>query len=179
MQFDAYYDISAAEHQNRVTSLGEPVPTDLAQRLRGGNARMYAAVWVDRPQPNWLAVHEVDENGFETWLRGIEPDGFTPVLIAVTGTVGNEIFAAVAEHGVMDCEVHHGLINGTEEEDLAFRGRNRIARENGLILRSAAIYGDGEVVRYAGVWHPNPGAIKWNLFSARDAHDLPEGVQGS
>lgn len=164
MQFDAYYDVPATEHQNRVNSLGKAGFRPISLSVYGeGPARMYAAVWVDRPRPYWVAVHEVDETGFEEWLRGVEPDGFAPVLIAVTGTAGNEVFAAVAEQGVGDCEIHHGLINGTEEEDLAFRCKNRIARERGLILRSAAIYGDGEEVRYAGVWHPNPGATKWNL----------------
>jgi Bacterial tandem repeat domain 1/Beta-lactamase len=32
-----------------------------------------------------------------------------------------------------------------------------------MILRSMAIYGTGSDRRYAAVWHPNPGYVKWHV----------------
>lgn len=165
MWVEAYYDVGAAEHANRITTLGWSGLRPISLSVYGDpHDPRYAAVLVHRPgPPHWQPVHLVDAAGFEEFMRGLEPDGFVPALISVTGTPGNESFAAVVEQGVEGpVEIHHGLINGTDQEDAAFRCKDRIARERGLILRSATIYGDGEEVRYAGVWHPNPGVTKWS-----------------
>ena len=104
----------------------------------------YAAVWVKRQGAAWVAVHGVDSAGYQSFFNNWTAKGFVPVLVSATGASGNAIFAAVFEqriHGAWFAR--HGMTSGPETHAGTFQNLNKAARDQKMILRSAAIYGTG------------------------------------
>ena len=128
-----------------------------------GDAR-YAAVWVQRQGPAWVAVHGVDSAGYQSFFNNWTAKGFVPVLVSATGAIGNAIFAAVFEQGIAGAWLaRHGMTSGPEANAGTFQNLNKTAHDQKMILRSVAIYGTANDRRYAAVWHANPGFVKWHV----------------
>jgi Bacterial tandem repeat domain 1 len=68
----------------------------MATRIRP----LYAAVWVRRDGPAWQAIHAVDATGYQSFFDKWTARGYVPVLISVTGSSSNAVFAAVFERDV-------------------------------------------------------------------------------
>ena len=127
----------------------------------------YAAVWVQRSGPAWVAVHGVDSAGDQSFFNTQTANGYVPVLVSATGSSSDAIFAAVFEKGITGAWLaRHGMTSGPEEKAGTFQNQNRIARGQRMILRSIAIYGTPSDRRYAAVWHANPGFVKWHVHPA-------------
>jgi hypothetical protein len=121
-------------------------------------------VWVERQGAAWVAVHGIDSAGYQSFFNNWTAKGFVPILVSATGTGGNAIFAAVFEqriHGAWFAR--HGMTSGPETHAGTFQNLNKAARDQKMILRSAAIYGTASDRRYAAVWHANRGFAKWHV----------------
>src|SRR6516225_6272137 len=141
--FQAYHGVTAAQHQAHFNSLSAQGLRMISLSVYGdpGDAR-YAAVWVQRPGPAWVAVHGVDSAGYQSFFNNWTAKGFVPVLVSATGTGSNAIFAAVFEQGIPGAWVaRHGMTSGPDTNAGTFQNLNKTARDQKMILRSFAIYG--------------------------------------
>ncbi len=171
MAVQAYHGVTGAEHQasfNKLSGLGYRM-ISLSVYGEPGDAR-YAAVWVVRSGPAWVAVHGVDAAGYQTFFNTHTAQGYAPVLVSATGASANAIFAAVFEQGVAGPWVaRHGLTSGLPTQVGTFQYQNRAAADARLVLRSVAIYGTAGDQRYAAVWQANPNYVKWHVHAADTA----------
>jgi hypothetical protein len=160
--FEAYHGVTGAQHQtnfDRLSGQGFRM-ISLSVYARADDAR-YAAVWVPRQGPDWVAVHDVDNDGYQSFFDDSTAKGFVPVLVSASGTSGNAVFAAVFEQGIAGAWLaRHDVTSDT------FQNLNNTARDQNMILRSVAIYGTASDRRYAAAWHANPGYVKWHVHAS-------------
>jgi CubicO group peptidase (beta-lactamase class C family) len=162
--FQAYHGVTAAQHQTNFNNLSLQGYRMISLSVYGdpGNA-LYAAVWVQRQGPAWEAIHGVDSAGYQSFFNTWTAKGYVPVLVSATGTISNAIFAAVFEQGIAaPWLAQHGMPSGAATTPGTFQYENAQALAGNMILRSFAIYGTPADRRYAAVWHPNPGYVKWH-----------------
>lgn len=127
----------------------------------------YAAVWVQRQGPAWVAVHGVDSAGYQSFFNNWTAKGYAPTLVTATGDSSNAVFAAVFEQGVHGAwTARHGMTSGPQTHPGTFQNLNQAARDAKMMLRSFAIYGASDDRRYVAVWHANPTFVKWHVHSA-------------
>jgi CubicO group peptidase (beta-lactamase class C family) len=163
--FDAYHGVTSAQHQASFDKLSAQGFRIISLSVYGdpGDAR-YAAVWVQRPGPAWVAIHGVNSAGYQSFFDNCTARGYAPVLVSATGTSSDAIFAAVFEQGVAGPWLaRHGLPSGPDANAGTFQNLNKIARDQKMILRSFAIYGTPADRRYAAVWRANPSFVKWHV----------------
>jgi len=136
-------------------------------------APLYAAVWVKRSGPSWIASHGMTATQYQAKFNELTGLGYKPVIVTATGTRSAPIFAAVFEEiSASTWLARHGLTDGPEGTAGTLANANKWARDNKCVLKTLAIYGTGAADRtYAGVWLPNPTAIKWR------AHDMGNGAE--
>lgn len=165
MPFQAYHGVTAAEHQanfNKWSALGYRM-ISLSVYGDPGNA-LYAAVWVQRAGPGWVAIHGVDAAGYQSFFTKWSNEGFYPVLVSATGTISDAVFASVFEQGNPGPWFgRHGMTPAD------FAAANNSALANGQMIRSFAIYGASFDQRYAAIWHPDPAYVKWHVHAADSA----------
>jgi CubicO group peptidase (beta-lactamase class C family) len=169
--FQAYHGVTAQQHQTNFNTFSAQGYRMISLSAYGdpGDAR-YAAVWVKRDGPAWVAVHGVDSVGYQTFFNTQTSQGFVPVLISATGDAGNAIFAAVFEKGVSGAWVaKHGLTSGPANHVGTFQAQDAAAAAAGQSLRSVTVYGTASDRRYAAVWHANPTYVKWHVHEADTA----------
>ncbi|MDB4896696.1 MAG: penicillin-binding protein [Firmicutes bacterium] len=163
--FQAYHGVTGAQHQAKFNELSTKGFRMISLSVYGdpSDAR-YAAVWVERSGPAWVAVHGVDSAGYQSFFNSQTANGYVPVLISATGSASRAIFAAVFEKGVTGAWfARHGMTSGPEANAGTFQNQNKIARDQKMVLRSVAIYGTASDRRYAAVWHANPAFVKWHV----------------
>jgi CubicO group peptidase (beta-lactamase class C family) len=168
---EAYHGVTLAEHEARIDSLTAQGYRPISISVYGDPADpRYAAVWAKRDGAAWLSVHGVDAAGYQSFFDTSTANGYVPVLVSATGAFADAVFAAVFEQGIAGpWQAHHGLTAGPAANAGTFQNQNQVARTQGLILRSAAIYGTAVDRRYAGVWHANPGFSKWTVHPSDTA----------
>jgi len=169
--FQAYHGVTGAQHQANFNSLSAQGYRMISISVYGNptDAR-YAAVWVKRQGPAWVAVHGVDSSGYQSFFNTWTAKGFVLTLVSATGTISNAIFAAVFEQGISGTWLaHHGITSGSESNSGTFQNLNKSAHDQNMILRSVAIYGTVQDPRYAAVWHANPGFVKWHVHPSDTA----------
>lgn len=171
--FEAYHGVPAAQHQGNFNHLSAQGYRMISLSVYGdpSDAR-YAAVWVQRQGPAWVAVHGVDAAGYQSFFNNWTAKGFAPVLMSATGQVQNALFAAVFEQGVAGAWLaRHGMTSGLPSQAGTFQNLNAPAHDQKLVLRSCAIYGTAADRRYAAVWHANPSFVKWYVHPGDSAGD--------
>src|SRR5262249_31973631 len=148
---------TSAQHQTNFDNLTAQGYRMISLSVYGdpSDAR-YAAVWVQRGGPAWVAVHNVDPLGYQSFFNNWTAKGFVPVIVSATGTSNHAIFAAVFEQGISGpWFARHGMISGPVSNANTFQHFNKTAADSKMILRSVAIYGTASDRRYAAVWHSN------------------------
>jgi CubicO group peptidase (beta-lactamase class C family) len=171
MTFQAYHGVSGAQHQANFNKLSAEGFRMISISVYGdpGNP-VYAAVWVQRGGPAWVAVHGVDAAGYQAFFNTSTAKGFVPVLVSATGPIQNAVFAAVFEQGVAGPWLaRHGVPFGPQANTGTFDNLNALARAQKLSIRSFAIYGTPQDRRYAAIWHSNSGFVKWHVHEADNA----------
>ena len=166
--FEAYHGVTAAQHQGNFNKFSAQGYRMISLSVYGapGDAR-YAAVWVQRSGPAWVAVHGVDAAGYQTFFNNSTAKGFAPVLVSATGAPNEAIFAAVFEQGVTGGWLaRHGMPFGPAAQAGTFENLNATAANQRLMIRSVAIYGTANDRRYAAVWQANPVYVKWHVHTA-------------
>ena len=169
--FEAYHGVTGAQHQTNFNRLSGHGYRMISLSVYGdpGNVR-YAAVWVQRQGPAWVAVHGVDSAGYQSFFNTRTAQGYVPVLVSATGPANNAVFAAVFEQGIPGAwSARHGMISGPEANVGTFQQQNAAARASKQILRSFAIYGTASDRRYVAVWHANLGFVKWHAHPSDTA----------
>jgi CubicO group peptidase (beta-lactamase class C family) len=104
----------------------------------------------------------IGSGAFQATFNNEASNGFGPVIIAATGPASNPLFAAVFEPQNPIPLTRHGLLSGSSNDTNTIQGMNALAKQQGLILRWAASYGDSSNQRFAAIWVPNPGKTMWN-----------------
>ncbi|HEY4358654.1 MAG TPA: serine hydrolase [Acidobacteriaceae bacterium] len=167
MNIQAYNGVNAAQHQTNFNKWFAQGYRIISLSVYGdpGNA-LYAAVWVQRSGPAWEAVHNVNAAGYQTFFNTWTAKGYAPVLISVTGSGSNLVFAGVFEQGISGASAEFGMTNGSDTAAGTFQHFDKQARNNGAMLRSVSIYGTPSDRRFAAVWHPNPTYVKCHLHPA-------------
>ena len=171
MQFQAYHGVTAAQHQTNFNKFVAEGYRIISLSVYGdpGDAR-YAAVWVKRAGPAWVAVHGINAAAYQTWFNTQTAAGYVPVIITATGDVNHAIFAAVFEKGVTgNWLARHGMTAGPATHVGTFDAENKAATSSGLMLHSVTIYGTATDRRYAAIWHANPIYVKWHVHDADTA----------
>ena len=169
----AYHGVSGADHQRNFDRLGKLGYRMISLSVYGdpGNPR-YAAVWVQRTGPAWVATHGVSSADYQAFFNRWTAQGYAPVIISATGPVNNAVFAAVFEQGVpAGWLARHNLPSGSNTTPNTFQQQVALASASNLAIRSLAIYGTASDRRYAAVWYPNPGYVKWHVHAADSAAD--------
>src|SRR5258708_29657872 len=80
--FQAYHGVSAAQHQANFNQFSAEGYRMISLSVYGDpSSAEYAAVWVQRSGPAWVAVHGVDANGYQTFFNTWTTKGYAPVLV--------------------------------------------------------------------------------------------------
>lgn len=145
-----YYDATSAQHQtnfNHWSSLGYRM-ISLSVYGQPPNHR-YAAVWVQRSGPSYLAIHDASASALQSWFNAHHDAGYVPILITATGPEQDATFAAVMEQnppGIFDLYLQCGLSPAQYYTEL-FN-----AQRNSLLLKSFTEYGSSAARRFCGIW---------------------------
>jgi CubicO group peptidase (beta-lactamase class C family) len=168
MTFQAYHGVNAAQHQANFNSLSAQGYRMISLSVYGdASSPLYAAVWVQRSGPAWVAVHGVDATGYQNFFNTWTAQGYVPVLVSATGPIANAVFAAVFEQGIAGpWQARHGVPAGSVNQSGSFSYYNNSFAQQNLYIRSFAIYGDSANRYYIAVWHANPGYVKWHVHPA-------------
>ena len=163
--FQAYHGVSAAQHQVFFNQLSAEGYGMISLSVYGdpGNA-LYAAVWVNRPMPRWVAVHNVDAAGYQNWFNTWAAQGYASELVSATGSGNAAIFAAVMIQGVTGAWTARHNLSAAD-----FAAQNSAAQAANMIPVCVSIYGDPGNPAYAGIWRANPGFTKWLVNPADPA----------
>jgi len=101
MNFQAYHGVDAAQHQAKFNTLSAQGYRMISLSVYGdAGLPLYAAVWVQRGGPAWVAVHGIDAAAYQSFFNKWTSQGYVPVLVSATGPIANAVFAAVFEQGI-------------------------------------------------------------------------------
>jgi CubicO group peptidase (beta-lactamase class C family) len=165
MLFQAYHGVTAAQHQTNFDKWSAQGYRMISLSVYGDPGKaLYAAVWVQRAGPAWVAIHGVDAAGYQSFFTEWSNAGYYPVLVSATGAISDAVFASVFEQG--DPGPWSGRHGMTPAD---FAAANTAAFNNGQILRSFSIYGASPDLHYAAIWHPNPTYVKSTVNAADTA----------
>ena len=173
MNFEAYHGVDAAQHQANFNALSAQGYRMISLSVYGdAGSPLYAAVWVQRSGPAWVAVHGVDAAAYQTFFNNWTSKGYVPVLVSATGPIANAVFAAVFEQGIAGpWQAQHGVPAGPVNQGGSFDYLNSSFAAQSLYIRSFAIYGNSTNRYYIAVWHSNSGYVKWHVHPADPAAD--------
>jgi CubicO group peptidase (beta-lactamase class C family) len=150
----------AAKKGYRFLSLsihGTPGPFHLLVSLN------YTAVMIKRPvhvaQRDWPSL---TANEFQNVFNQQVKEGYGPVILSAAGSSTDPRFAAVFEPQSPIPLTRHRLSSGSDDDPDTIEGMNKRAKDDGLLLRWAAVYGDSGDPRYAAIWVPNTRRAVWN-----------------
>jgi CubicO group peptidase (beta-lactamase class C family) len=163
--FQAYHGVSAAQHQANFNTLSAQGYGMISLSVYGDPASaLYAAVWVKRPLPGYVAVHGVNSDQYQNWFNTWAAQGYASQLVTATGSGGNAVYAAVMTQGVTGSWVARHNLNAA-----GFAAQNAAAQAANMIPVCVSIYGDPGNPTYAGIWRANPGFTKWLVNPADPA----------
>ena len=161
MNYQAYHGVTAAQHQTNFNKWSSEGYRMISLSVYGDSGHpLYAAVWVQRSGPAFVAIHGVDGAGYQAFFTKWANEGYHGVLVSATGAGGKAIFAAVFEQGNPGAWFgRHGMTPAD------FAAANTQALADGQMIRSCAIYGNSSDRRYAAIWLPNPTFVKSHLHA--------------
>lgn len=165
--FNAYHGVSADQHQVNFNNFSSDGFRMISLSVYGTPASaQYAAVWVKRSGAAWVATHGISAAAYQDFFDKWSAKGYVPTLLSATGSRSGAIFAAVFEKKSYNAwSAKHDMTQS------AFDAANADAKSKGLILKTCSTYGSSSDRRYAAVWIPNPGNIKWRVYSNVSAND--------
>jgi CubicO group peptidase (beta-lactamase class C family) len=168
--FRAYHRLSGAEHQSWFDQLSTQGYRMISLCVYGPpSAARYAAVWVQRPGPAYVAFHNRSAAGYQSLVDELTPQGYVPVLLSATGDRNDATFAGVFEQLWQNWAGRHGLTPPEfDSEDTLNNGR-------GLVLHELTCYGTVDVPLIAAVWRPpatDVHASNWRFFTRETYQQL-------
>lgn len=166
--FIAYHGVTAAEHQARFDTLPQQGFRPVSLNVSGdpGDAR-YAAVWVQRPGPAWVALHGLTADLYQARFNELTAQGFAPTLLSATGPLERATFTALFEQGVeTPWFARHGLRWDPDSDPDTITYENKRAFDQGFIPHALVVYGTPQDRRFAGIWTANVGPVPWSWWWA-------------
>ena len=166
--FVAYHGLTGQQHQQRVNELAAEGFRPISLSVSGdpGDER-YAAVWVQRPGPDWRAVHGLSADAYQAKFNELVGQGYAPMLVSAAGPAASATFTALFERGVTALWfARHGLRWSPETDPNAITHENDRAFKEGFIPRCLAVYGTPNDRRFAGVWIKNDAPTPWSWWFA-------------
>jgi CubicO group peptidase (beta-lactamase class C family) len=171
MNWVAYHDRSSAYHQEQFDDLFPRGWRMISLSVYGARGNeLYAAIWIERPGPDWSAVHGVNAAGYQVAFDAAVAAGFRPVLLAATGPANDPVFAGTFEQSSSPVPLtRFGLTRGAVTDSNTIDFWTDQARRNNWYPTSIAIYGTAADRRYAGIWRANPDGICWSTDRLADS----------
>jgi CubicO group peptidase (beta-lactamase class C family) len=162
-KFVAYHGKTSSEHQAQFSSLSSQGFRIISLCVYAGedNPR-YAAVWVQRGGPAWLAFHGKNGDQYQDFFKTHTANGFRPVIITATGSGSDIVYAGVFEKDTTPFIAKHGI------SEAQFVQQCDWAQKNNYILRWASVYGAANNT-YAGIWEKNTNNVGWNYSLGDDS----------
>jgi CubicO group peptidase (beta-lactamase class C family) len=164
--FVAYHGVTASDHQARVDELAARGFRPVSLNVSGdpGDAR-YAAVWIQRPGVEWVAMHGVDAATYQARFDELVARGLSPSIVSATGSGGSASFTALFERIPRRWFARHGLRWGPDSDPDTITHQNARAFDEGYLPICLSAYGDPADLRYAGIWVGNEGVTPWSWWS--------------
>jgi CubicO group peptidase (beta-lactamase class C family) len=156
--YQFYIDVTPAQHQANFNKWFAAGYRMISLNVYGlpPNHR-YAAVWVQRSGPAFVAIQEASAAVYQTWFNTNAANGFVTTLLSTTGTAANPIFAAVMEkNGMTNWYQQCGLVWADWKTGM------QTAQQNRYILKAFSEFGPGgEDQLYCSVFYYNDQFDKW------------------
>lgn len=171
--FTTYHGLDSAGHQQKITDLSAQGYRMISLSVYGSPAQ-YAAIWVQRSGPAWMAVQDLSPTQYQTTVTNYVAQGYYPTIVTATGPRNTAVFAAVFEQIAPD-----SWFARHDQDYDTFVADNRAAHQDGLIMSTLAIYGDATDRRFAAVWLPNPTGVKWYADAPGDSDDYQDWFDAS
>ena len=164
-QVVAYHDQTSAQHQNQVNTLGGTGYRMITLSIYDDplNPR-YAAVWVHRSGPAWVAFHGADAATFQALRSAWSSQSYIPKILAATGSGSSIRFAGVFEYDPVFGYSSYNL------SQAGFDLQCKNARDNGYRLITATVYGTALSPLFAGAWRNNTENYSWAYTHSADAN---------
>jgi CubicO group peptidase (beta-lactamase class C family) len=165
MNWVAYHDRTGTDHQTQFDDLYPRGWRMISLSVYGARGdERYAAIWVERPGPDWSAVHGLDGAGYQVAFNTAVAAGFVPVLLAATGPANDPVFAGTFEQSAGPVPLtRFGLTRGAVSDAATIDHWIDQANSNNWYPTSVAIYGAPGDRRYAAIFVANPDRICWTL----------------
>lgn len=164
-----YRNATEAEHRARYGELKARGYRILSLCIHGGSGNpRYAAVWIERPGPDFFAVHSVTADEYGAASAKAQAVGYAPTLVSATGSARSARFTGVFERGVPGAwQLYVGMTAGNADspENGLYR-RNRLADQGHMYIRSLTTYGDPWDRRYAAIWHTAKPYFSTGLYAS-------------
>lgn len=174
--FEAYHGVSPDEHQRRFDRLSATGYRMISLSVYGPpKGARYAAVWVQRPGPNYVAFHGRSAANYQSMIDTLTPQGFVPVLLSATGGPGGEIFAGVFEQLGTSWAGRHGITADELDSDAQSNAKS------GLQLTELSCYGTAAQPLFAAVWQQLPSSLHeswWRSFDGSTYEQLFDAIAG-
>ncbi|KAI9672357.1 MAG: hypothetical protein M1817_003379 [Caeruleum heppii] len=168
-----YYDVDSATHQtnyNRWYAAGYRM---ISISVYGTPpAVRYAAVWVQRSGPPWIAIHNADSATYYNWVNTNAPQGYYVDLVSVTGPRTAPIFAGVMVAGGLRWYQRCDQTLADYEFNSKTFGNDR------LILKAFREYGTSSDRRYCAVWHQNGDFNQWSYWITQNDNSYQNRFNG-
>jgi hypothetical protein len=182
VSWEAYHGKSGDFHQSKADSIGQTGFRIVSLSVTGSKGhRRYAAVWAKDGGPPQRSFHGRTANEYQDIFESWTKDGFRPTILTATGFPPS--YAGVFEKSSTPFLARHGITT------VEFTNTSISARDDGLILRWAAIYGEitesggglsvplwHDNILCAGIWEANPAGVDW-VDSLGDFFDLGNGSE--
>lgn len=151
----AYHGAAVWFHEAQFALLSEQGYRPLSLCIYGDpDEPLYAAVWIKRPGPKWVAIGRTSADGYQDFFNKWYPEGYRPTIVSATGAGSDARFTGVMEQDKTKFVAEHGMSLGDlwdTDESLG----------NGYVLRSCTVYGDEDEQWGAAVWdHEEPNKIE-------------------
>ncbi len=162
----AYHGVTASEHQARFDELAAQGFRPVSLNVSGdpGDAR-YAAVWIQRPGVEWVAMHGVDAATYQARFDELVAQGLSPSIVSATGPGGSASFTALFERIPRRWFARHNLRWGPDTDPDTITHENARAFGEGYLPLCLSVYGDPADLRYAGIWVGNERITPWSWWS--------------
>jgi hypothetical protein len=93
-----YYGVTTDQHQNNFNTLSATGYRMISLSVYGQPPdHRYAAVWVNRTEPLYSAIHEASAAAYQSFFDTQTANGYVSIIITVTGPPSAPIFAGVME----------------------------------------------------------------------------------
>lgn len=171
-QFASYHQATSAQHQSYFNTYSGQGYRMISLSVYGDPANpLYAAVWVKRAGPAWVAAHGLNGSQYQNMYDTYTPQGYRPTLITATGSGSSTVFAIVMEKSSVTWgwAARHGLVSGSNADSSTIQYWMKWAQDNGYIPIQTMRYGTAGSPNYGVVLIGNPTNIQWNWFDGVDA----------